>query len=153
MLESLFNKAAGLKTWRPATLLKRDSNTGVFLWILRNFEEHLFLQNTASFFHSRSHSSINYTTDVLCKETIKSVDTSHFNNLKENHKSFRSITCTQPKFHLCLVMWLIINLCCSGIYQFSLYFIVYHNIDMVVLHFWKYYACFTLKMIGTLNCR
>ena len=27
---------------RPATLLKRDSNTGVFLWILRNFQEHLF---------------------------------------------------------------------------------------------------------------
>ena len=24
-------------TWRPATLLKRDSNTGAFLWILRNF--------------------------------------------------------------------------------------------------------------------
>ena len=23
--------------WRPATLLKRDSNTGVFLWILWNF--------------------------------------------------------------------------------------------------------------------
>ena len=29
-----FNKVAGL---RPATLLKRDSTTGVFLWILRNF--------------------------------------------------------------------------------------------------------------------
>ena len=29
--------------WRPATLLKRDSGTGVFLWILRNFSEiHLF---------------------------------------------------------------------------------------------------------------
>ena len=41
--ETLFNKVAGL---RPGTLLKRDSNTGVFLWILRNFkntyfEEHL----------------------------------------------------------------------------------------------------------------
>ena len=30
VLESLFNE-------RPATLLKRDSNTGVFLWALRNF--------------------------------------------------------------------------------------------------------------------
>ena len=30
----IFNKAAGL---RPATLLKRDSGTGVFLWILQNF--------------------------------------------------------------------------------------------------------------------
>ena len=26
-----------LQSWRPATLLKRDSNTSVFLWILRNF--------------------------------------------------------------------------------------------------------------------
>ena len=26
-----------LKAWRPTTLLKRDSSTGVFLWILRNF--------------------------------------------------------------------------------------------------------------------
>ena len=34
----LFYKASR----RPATLLKRDSNTGVFLWILRNFQEHLF---------------------------------------------------------------------------------------------------------------
>ena len=36
---SLFNKVAGL---RPATLLKRDSNTAVFLWSLRNFQERLF---------------------------------------------------------------------------------------------------------------
>ena len=27
---------------RPAILLKGDSGTGVFLWILRNFSEHLF---------------------------------------------------------------------------------------------------------------
>ena len=32
--ESFFIEVAGLK---PATLLKRDSGTGVFLWILRNF--------------------------------------------------------------------------------------------------------------------
>ena len=36
-----------LQAWRPATLLKRDSNTGVFLWNLRNSKEHLFLQNTS----------------------------------------------------------------------------------------------------------
>ena len=29
------------------TLLKRDSNTGVYLWELQNFYEHLFLQNTS----------------------------------------------------------------------------------------------------------
>ena len=40
--ESLFNKAAGLGT---ATQLKRDSNTGVFLWILRNY----FLKNICCF--------------------------------------------------------------------------------------------------------
>ena len=31
-----------LQAVRPATLLKRDSNTVVFLWILWNFPEHLF---------------------------------------------------------------------------------------------------------------
>ena len=31
-----------MQTFRPATLLKRDSYTGVFLWNLRNCEEHLF---------------------------------------------------------------------------------------------------------------
>ena len=30
-----------LHAFRPATLLKRDSNTGVLLWILWNFEENL----------------------------------------------------------------------------------------------------------------
>ena len=34
-----------LKAFRSATLLKRDSNTAVFVWILRNFQEHLFLKN------------------------------------------------------------------------------------------------------------
>ena len=34
-----FNKVADL---RPATLLKRDPGTGVFLWILQNLLEHLF---------------------------------------------------------------------------------------------------------------
>ena len=38
-----FNKVAGL---RPVTLFKKGSCTGVFLWILRNFWEHLFLQDT-----------------------------------------------------------------------------------------------------------
>ena len=34
-----FNKVAGL---RPATLLKRDSGTGICVWILQNFWEQLF---------------------------------------------------------------------------------------------------------------
>ena len=37
-----------LLIWRPATLLKRESNTGVFLWILGHCKEDLFLGTTAS---------------------------------------------------------------------------------------------------------
>ena len=40
-----FNKVGGL---RPATLLKKRLWHRCFLWILRNFEEHLFLQNTSA---------------------------------------------------------------------------------------------------------
>ena len=39
VLEPFFNIVAGL---RPATLLKRDSNAVVFLWILRNFKNIYF---------------------------------------------------------------------------------------------------------------
>ena len=42
MSEALFNKVAGLR------LLKRDSNTIVFLWNLRYFLEHLFSRITAN---------------------------------------------------------------------------------------------------------
>ena len=38
-MEPLFNKVEG---FRPATLFKRNSSTGVFLWILWNFSAHLF---------------------------------------------------------------------------------------------------------------
>ena len=38
------NKVAVLKA---CNFVKKDSGTGVFLWILRNFLEHLFLQNTS----------------------------------------------------------------------------------------------------------
>ena len=33
-----------LQTWFAATLLKRDSNTFIFLWNLLNFSEHLFFR-------------------------------------------------------------------------------------------------------------
>ena len=36
-----FAKFTGKHLWQ------RDSGTGAFLWISRNFEEHLFLQNTS----------------------------------------------------------------------------------------------------------
>ena len=37
-----------LQAFRPATLLKRDSNKGVFLWILPNFYEHVFWRTSAN---------------------------------------------------------------------------------------------------------
>ena len=45
VLESVLNKVWDL---RPATLFKKtDSDTGVFLWNLWNFSEHLFYKNTS----------------------------------------------------------------------------------------------------------
>ena len=44
-----------LECARPATFLKSDSKTGLFLWILQNFQEHLFcklsLQGSLRFYH------------------------------------------------------------------------------------------------------
>ena len=37
-----------LLAWRSVNILKRDSNTGVFLWILRNFYGHLFWRTSAN---------------------------------------------------------------------------------------------------------
>ena len=37
-----------MQSCRSAILLKRDSNTDVFLWILRNFLEHLFWRTSAN---------------------------------------------------------------------------------------------------------
>ena len=45
VLESPFNKVA---VWRPSTLLKRESNTGFFLWILGHFKEDLFWRTSAN---------------------------------------------------------------------------------------------------------
>ena len=42
VLESLFSKVAGPQ---PATLLKRDSNTGVYLWNLRIFNNTFFKEH------------------------------------------------------------------------------------------------------------
>ena len=43
---SFFNKVTACQASRPTTLLKRDSSTNVFLWILRNFLITVFLLNT-----------------------------------------------------------------------------------------------------------
>ena len=37
-----------LQGWRPATLLKTNSNTGIFLWNLRNFAKYLFTRTSAN---------------------------------------------------------------------------------------------------------
>ena len=37
-----------LQAFRAVTLLKRESNTGVFLWVLGNFQEHLFWRTSTS---------------------------------------------------------------------------------------------------------
>ena len=42
MLESLCNNVSGLQ---PATLLEKNFDTGVFLWILENFSEQLFAEH------------------------------------------------------------------------------------------------------------
>ena len=36
-----------LQALRPANLLKRNSNTGIFLWNWQDFQKHYFLQNTS----------------------------------------------------------------------------------------------------------
>ena len=57
-----FNKAADL---RPATLLKVRL-WGIFLWLLRDFCEHLFLKNTSGgCFCTLNEYSINYSTEAL----------------------------------------------------------------------------------------
>ena len=47
MLESLFNKVTGLQA---CIFIKRDFNTGVFLWTLWNFQERLFWSTSANDF-------------------------------------------------------------------------------------------------------
>ena len=51
--ESLFNDFAGLQAVKLASLLKKDSGTGVYLWNLKNFLEHLFYRTPPgdSLFH------------------------------------------------------------------------------------------------------
>ena len=58
-----------LQAFRPITLLKRESNTGYFLWILQNFQEHLFWRTSANgcFWHTHDiwHGTYNHITLVI----------------------------------------------------------------------------------------
>ena len=56
---SLFNKVSCLQT---CNFIKRDSNTGVFLWILRNFEEHLFWRTSMDDCFCISSTTLQHTT-------------------------------------------------------------------------------------------
>ena len=44
--------------WRSATLLKRNSHTGIFLWNLRNLQEHLLWRTFANDLFFQSVSSV-----------------------------------------------------------------------------------------------
>ena len=54
-----------LQAWKHATLLKGDSNKGVFLWILRHFQEQLFCR-TPLVAASTSTSMISCTLQRFC---------------------------------------------------------------------------------------
>ena len=40
----LFNDVASLMAWRPLLVLEKDSSTGIFLWILCNFQQSFFVE-------------------------------------------------------------------------------------------------------------
>ena len=56
-----------LQAWRPSTLLKRDSNAGVFLLNLRYFTEHFFLKSTPG---GSNWTNSGYLCDSLCGEVM-----------------------------------------------------------------------------------
>ena len=48
-----------LQALRPANLLKRNPNTGIFLWNWQDFQKHFFLQNTSGgWFLKKNNSNI-----------------------------------------------------------------------------------------------
>ena len=85
MLEYLFNKD------RPATLLKRKSNTGVFLWTLRNFKNTFFYRTPplAAFDIDKNPNSY---LQILCSRNMQSdqwykwVKKASYRNWKQNSK-------------------------------------------------------------------
>ena len=66
-LKSLFNKVADLQAFGPASLLKREPSTGVFLRKLRNFAEHLFRRTSTNGCFWSSNESINCNISLLGK--------------------------------------------------------------------------------------
>ena len=77
VLESLFNKVAEFQalrtaTQRPATLLKRNYNTGVFLWILKIFKNRLFYRTSpaAASEHHKNKAQPEFSKNSLWKTII-----------------------------------------------------------------------------------
>ena len=92
-----------LQAFKSTTLLKRDSNTGVFLWILRNFQEHLFYKTSANdffwmescsrFFHKRNSQ---WTTSLKHFEVWESLDSFYSVYLSYLTKGVASSSCISP---------------------------------------------------------
>ena len=61
-----FNKVAG---WKPPTLLKRDTGTGVVLWILQNLQEHLFCETPAKGYFQKCISHFYFGPSMFCSWT------------------------------------------------------------------------------------
>ena len=93
MLESLFDKVTGLQVLRPATLLKRDSNTlpCEICEIFKNtyFEEHLRM--AASGINITFGKSLQYTKAVAQRCSVKTMSLEISQNSQEN-------TCARVSF-------------------------------------------------------
>ena len=80
VLESFLVKWQAL--W-PATLFKRDFNPGIFLRILRNFYEQLFLQNTSGDICQSSLLNQKQYEKVSTKQVCRSVQSTLFTNYQQ----------------------------------------------------------------------
>ena len=70
-----------LRAWKLQFYQKRDSDTDVFLWFLRNFEEHLFCRTSLG--------------DCFCEKRVK-------NESKSKFLQWRHFHYATTKMHFCL---------------------------------------------------
>ena len=82
-----------LQTWRLASLLKRDSNTGVFLWMLQNFTEHQFWRTSVNRSYCREFYNnsvlilclilyVQYVYIITLSVKVKKLKSAYFDNYK-----------------------------------------------------------------------
>ena len=75
--------------------------TYILFFIKSRYNVHLTFSHIHYYYHWLSLLSCTYPTDVLCKQTPKSADTSHLNNAKGNHRTFQwNMRTTQISFML-----------------------------------------------------